>query len=379
MKKTNKGRVKGRSPFTLRERSIIEIRWCRDNKTITYIAEELGRHKSSVSREIGGKPRKGFGKYDADRAQAKALERIGKRGNIPKTERHEPLKAYIEDNLRIGWSPEQISIRLPIEYQSDASMRIATESVYQEVYRRVYRAGNGAVKKGMLDLRPYLARRHTRRAKKGFRKARKEERLASLPSIDMRPKEAEEKQVVGHWEGDTLVSRESVSRVKSLNERVGGVVFFGKTKDGTANACNQVALDRLGAIPSPYLKTLTQDRGSENREYETLEKGLGVTCFFAHAYCSYERGANENANGLLRRYFPKKTDWARVSDEEIARAEQLINTRPRKRLGGFSPVEVFYQKTGVALYSGIASSISNCTTSVNLEGYGTQTVKRGGA
>lgn len=353
MNNKNKGSVKGRSPFTLRERSIIEIRWCRDGRNITEIAKELGRHKSSVSREIGGKPRKGLGKYDADRAQAEALDRIVRRGNVPKTEKHEPLKTYIEDKLQLGWSPEQISIRLPIEYQDDTSMRIATESVYQEVYRRVHRGGNGAVKKGMVDLRPYLTRRHTRRAKKGFRKAQKAERLSALPSIEMRPKEVDLKNDVGNWEGDTLVSRESATRVKSVNERVSGVVFFGKTTDGTARACNQVVLDRLRAMPSPYLKTLTQDRGTENREYETLERELGISCFFAHAYCSWERGANENANGLLRRFFPKKTDWALVSDEDIAQAEYLINTRPRKRHGGLTPVEVWFQRTGVALYSGM--------------------------
>lgn len=125
MQKQNKGSGSGRSPLTLRERSIIEIRWCRDNKTVTDIANEIGRNKSSISRELDGKPRKGFGKYDADRAQAAALERIGRRGNTQKLERNDSLCAYIEEKLMLGWSPEQVAIRLPIEYPNEANMRIS--------------------------------------------------------------------------------------------------------------------------------------------------------------------------------------------------------------------------------------------------------------
>ena len=109
--------------------------------------------------------------------------------------------------------------------------------------------------------------------------------------------------------------------------------------------------DKLNRIPNKYLKTLTRDRGSENKNYKSVEKHLGLSVYFAHAYCSCERGSNENCNGLLRRYFPKKTDWDKISNKEITWAEYLINTRPRKRLNGFTPAEVFYKETGVALFS----------------------------
>lgn len=343
---------KGGKPFTLRERSIIEVRWCRDYKTITEIAKELRRNKSSVSREIDGRPRKGQGRYHADRAHRKARDRIAKRGNTPKTLRTPALRAYIEDKLiNKQWSPEQISIRLPREYATDQAMRIAPESVYQEVYRRVYRGGNGAVKQGMLDLRPYLTRRHARRAKKGFRKAQKAERDVALPSIETRPKEAEQRSEIGHWEDDTLVSRASLVRVKNVTERRSGLTLFGKTNDGAAESCDVVLTEKLLVLPGAVLKTLTRDRGSENMRWREIEKMLGCSVFFAHAYASYERGTNENTNGLIRRFFPKKTDWGKVSDEDLARAEFLINTRPRKRLGGLTPVEVFYMETGVAIYS----------------------------
>jgi len=350
MQKTTKKSVNGRSPLTLRERSIIEVRWCRDNRMVTEIAEELGRNKSSISRELDGKPRKGFGKYDADRAQAAALERIGKRGNTQKLVRSSALREYAEEKLKLGWSPEQIEIRLPIEYPDDPSMRLSYETMYQHVYRQVHRGGNGKVKLDCEDLRPYLARRHTRRAKKGFRKAQKMERLI-LPSIEDRPKSVEKRKEIGHWEDDTVVSRESRVRLKTINERVSGIILIGKMRDGSIAESNRVVIERLSALPPETRKTLTRDRGTENLGYRKIEEALDMTCWFAHAYCSQERGSNENGNGLIRRPYPKKTNFALVSDEKISRLEYLLNTRPRKRHGGLTPVEVFYQRTGVALYA----------------------------
>ena len=104
-------------------------------------------------------------------------------------------------------------------------------------------------------------------------------------------------------------------------------------------------------IQSKYLKTLTMDRGSENLGYKEIEDVLGLDCFYAHAYSSWERGCNENLNGLIRRYLPKKTDFNTVSDEDIKKIEYLLNSRPRKRLGWKTPYEVFYNITGVALAS----------------------------
>lgn len=342
---------KGVQPLSLRERSIIEVRWCCDNNTITDIAHELRRNKSSISRELGGKPRCGRGKYNADVAHRRALDRIAKRGNTPKTVRVADLKSYIEKKMKLGWSPEQISIRLPIEYKKDMQMRISHEAIYQEVYRRVHRAGHGDVKKGETDLRPHLIRRHKRRAKKGLRKAKKAERDLTLPSIENRSKVVTNRKQFGHWEDDTMVSRQSKVRLKTFNERVSGIHLFGKTKDGTATACDDVLIDRLQKLPSGVCKTLTRDRGTENLRWEEVSEELEIDVFFAHSYCSYERGSNENNNGLVRRFYPKKTDWELISDEELAQAEYLINTRPRKRLGGLTPHEVFFKATGVALYS----------------------------
>ena len=257
---------------------------------------------------------------------------------------------YVVEKLKLGWSPEQISIRLPIDCKRDTRMRISHEAIYQHVYAQVQRGGNGKVKEGCEDLRPYLPRRHTRRQKKGFRQAQKAEQPI-LPSIEDRPKSVERRRQIGHWEDDTIVSRQSSDRIKSMNERVSGIILLGKMRDGTIAESNRVVLERLGVLPEQTRKTLTRDRGTENLGYQEIEDVLGLRCFFAHAYCSQERGSNENGNGLVRRVYPKKTDFALVSDADLRALEQRLNTRPRKRHGGLTPYEVFFKATGVALDS----------------------------
>lgn len=263
---------------------------------------------------------------------------------------YEPLKTYVVSKLKDGWSPEQVALRLPIEHPKDRRMRISYEAIYQYVYAQVHRGGNGKVKQGREDLRPYLARRHTRRQKKGFRQARKAERPI-LPSIEDRPKIVEKRRQVGHWEDDCMVSHQSKERIKSINERVSGVILLGKMRDGSAAESSRVVIERLGALPQKARKTLTRDRGTENMGFREIEEELNLSCWFAHPYCSQERGSNENGNGLVRRVYPKKTDFALVTDADLHALEYRLNTRPRKRLGGRTPYEVFYKLTGVALDS----------------------------
>jgi IS30 family transposase len=345
-KKKRKKRIFERISF--KERVIIENRYCIDKKKVTDIALELNRPKSAVSREIGGRPRISRGKYRADTRQAEVEASRGNQGRKSKLD-HKPLSDYVVAKLKLGWSPEQIAIRLPIEYSKDKAMRISYEAIYQHVYGEIYRGGNGKVKPDCEDLRKYLPRRHKRRAKKGFRRAQKLERIESLPSIEERPKEADKRKAIGHWEDDCIVSKQSKERVKSINERVSGVVLLNKMKDGTQEESTRAVCEKVKIIPSPYFKTLTRDRGTENLDYKTIESNTGVKIYFAHPYSSYERGSNENLNGLIRRFFPKKTDFAKVSDEEILKVEYLLNTRPRKRLGGKTPLEVLLKNTGVAL------------------------------
>lgn len=333
--------------LSIEEREKIqELLW--QKKSIRCIAAKLGRSPSSISREIERNKPPERNRYTPRVAQERAVKNRSSRG-APKLEKDEVLREYVVEKLKLGWSPEQISIRLPIDHLGDTDLRISYETIYQYVYRLVHRGGHGAVKAGCEDLRPYLPRKRKRRMAKGFRKAQKTERKANLPSIEDRPEVVEKRSRIGDWEDDFLVSKTSKVCIKSTNERMSGIVFFGRTKDGTAKAGDIVLFEKLASIPSPYLKTLTRDNGSENKDYDTVQATLGLSVYFAHPYHSWERGSNENCNGLLRRFFPKGTDWSTISDEEIARAEYLINSRPRKRLGGLTPYEFFYQMTGVAL------------------------------
>lgn len=342
----NKQKRKGLKRLNLNERIQIEIQYSQ-GRNLVEIAKHLGngRNKSTISREIDGRPRKGRGRYKAYEANCRAVERESHRGKRYRL-KNEAIRKYVSEKMKLGWTPEQIEMRIGKELGKKYS--ISYEAIYQFVYSQVHRGGNGKLKEGCEDLRPFLARRHARRQKKGFRKAQKAERVV-LPSIDDRPKVVEERKEIGHFEGDTIVSRESKPRLKTLNERSCGVVIIGKTKDGTTKECNRVALERMTEFPDEYRKTLTQDRGTENFDYKPLEDGLNISCYFAHAYCSQERGSNENLNGLIRRYFPKGTDFSKITDAEIMRVEGLLNNRPRKRFGGLTPCEVLFMKTGVAL------------------------------
>ena len=326
--------------LSLADRGKIELRYGIDAWTMERIAHELGRNKGTISREIAGRPRRGVGKYAAEVAHRKACARIEARGNHAKLEKNAKLHAYVVAKLKAGWSPEQISGRLKNDFKRNTSMRISYEAIYQFVHATTTRE----------DLRPHLPRRHPRRATKGARKAQKLERLASLPSIEARPPVVERRARIGDWEDDFVVSKDSVPQVKSLNERRSGVHFFRKTAGRTAEQGDAQVVVCMEKIPPQFRLTLTRDRGPENRNYVTLEQVLGISIYFAHPYCSYERGSNENGNGLLRRFFPKKTNWDMISDEELHRAEYAINTRPRKRLNWRTPVEVFLLETGVALY-----------------------------
>jgi transposase, IS30 family len=339
-KKINRARTF--KQLTLEDRITIGIRY-KDGLNFHQIAKEIGRDAGTVSREIGGRPRRGVGKYQAYVNHQRVLNRrLGKKLNRLK---NDLIRAYVKDKMGIGWSPEQISLRLPRDHKGQT---ISHEAIYQFVYAQVKRGGNGNIKKGCQDLRPYLARRHKRRQRKGFRQAQKADKPL-LPSIESRPAIVGQRRRIGDWEDDTIVSRQSSERLKTINERVSGIVLIGKMKDGTIAESNRVVNARLGAIPKGIRKTLTRDRGTENLGYQELEKSLDISCHFARAYCSQDRGSNENTNGLIRRFFPKKTDFSKVSDEEINRVEYLLNSRPRKRHGGKTPLEILLKRAGVAI------------------------------
>lgn len=328
--------------FTIEERETIQLMlW--QKSSIRSIAKEIGRSPSSISREIKRNIPLRKRRYTPRLAQERALKNRKNRGE-KKLIANEELRKYMISKLKAGWSPEQIAGTS----KKAVGISISYETIYKYIYSQIHRNGWGLLKTDCEDLRPYLARARKRRMKKGLRRIYPVKKDL-LPSIDNRPEEAGERKEIGHWEDDLIVSKQSKTKLKTINERVSGIIFIEKVKNGTIGESNKAVINRLEKIPKKYRKTITHDRGSENLGYEEIEKTLKLLCFFAHAYHSWERGSNENLNGLIRRYLPKKTDFSTISDETIKRIEYLLNSRPRKRLGWKTPYEVFYEMTGVAL------------------------------
>lgn len=319
------------------------------NSSIRDIARALGRNPSSVSREMKRNRPPERDRYTPCLAHERALVCRRHRGQR-KLDKDEKLHRYVVSQMKLGWSPEQIAATA----EGTVDTSISHEAIYQYIYAQIYRHGYGYLKPGREDLRPYLARRRRRRMRKGFRKSYRIDK-GPLPTIDIRPKEADQRTVIGHWEDDSLVYTPTCPvRLRTTNERVSGVVFIAKAHERTMQEANRITEERFRTFPSSLLKTLTRDRGSENLGYEELEQELGIRCFFAHAYHSWERGSNENTNGLVRRFFPKKTDFRAITNEQIQQVEYLLNTRPRKRLDWKTPYQVFYERTGINLVESVA-------------------------
>jgi len=158
--------------------------------------------------------------------------------------------------------------------------------------------------------------------------------------IDERPKSVEERQEFGHWEGDSLVSMKSLAALNSLTERKNRLLMLTKLDRKGAIETKDAVVNRLQVFPPEGRRTLTMDNGTENAQHQEITAMLDTKCFFAHPYASWERGTNEHINGLIRWYLPKGTDFSKISDEQIAQIESLINNRPRKCLGFKTPVEV---------------------------------------
>lgn len=329
--------------LTIDEREKLQLMlW--QKQSMRIIARELGRSPSSISREIN-KNRRCDGKrlYIPRAAHERAIKNRSIRGER-KLVKNERLRNYAIEHLKLGWSPEQIAAKA----EEITGSKISYEAIYQYIYAQVHRNGYGYIRPGCEDLRQYLPRRKKRRVRKGLRASYRIEK-GPLPSIDSRPKEVETRKKIGHFEDDLIVSKASKHALKTVNERLSGLVFIEKVNNKTVSESNRAVTKCLEPIPPEYRKTLTRDRGSENLGHIELEQKLGIICFFAHAYHSWERGSNENLNGLIRRFLPKGTDFKTVSNKQIKHIEYLINSRPRKRLGWRTPYEVFYEKTGVAL------------------------------
>lgn len=311
-----------------------------NKESIRSIAERLGRSAGSISREIRKNQTLVQERYAPRLAEFRAEAQRRNRGRTLRLKSAE-VRQYVASHLKQGWSPEQISGCV----ENDIGEKISHEAIYQFIYAQVHRGGNGYVRPGREDLRPFLARRHKKRARKGMRKGQRIFR-AQGASIEDRPEIVGRRSRVGDWEGDSIESRDHAPGLNSLVDRRSGLLLLSKLSAKTAEATRAVVARRLQGRPA---KTLTVDNGSENQYWQETEEDTGAKVYFAHPYSSWERGTNENTNGLVRRYFPKGTDFREVSEAAIAAVEYALNTRPRKRLGWRTPLAVFNE--GVALQS----------------------------
>jgi len=320
--------------LTIEDREkISEYRW--QKLSWREIGRRLGRHHTTIVREIkrnGGGPNH---TYSPRLANQRACQRIQIRGQRPRL-KHSLLRSYLITKLKKGWSPEQIAGRWSGRHPDQP---ISHEAIYQFIYARVSKATD-FVYGQQEDFRQYLRRAHKRRQKRGGI-YQKRSLIPNKISIEERPLYVEKRKQLGHWEGDSMVSRKSLAALNTLVERASGLVKITKIPNLKPAVTAQAVTGRLRPISESLRRTLTMDNGIENADHEQITKEAGTRCYFAHPYHSWERGTNENTNGLIRWYLPKGTDFARVSEEDVTRIEYLLNTRPRKRLHYKTPLEVF--------------------------------------
>ena len=310
--------------FSIEEREKLQLmHW--ERISVRQMAQELGRSPSSVSRELRRNFPPEHRVYTPRMAHDRALAKRKCRGRTKRL-RNDAVRSYVTEHLKMRWSPEQISGRMKRENIGN----ISHEAIYQFIYAHV---SYGKVKVGE-DLRPYLRRARKLRQPKGARKHRWLKPKGV--SIELRPDIVNKRERIGDWESDTVESCLHKRGVNTLVERKTGYLCVTKLKSRVARATAEVVNDRLKTLPK---YTVTFDNGRENSEWNSIEKELEVQTFFAHPYCSGERGTNENTNGLIRQYFPKKTDFTKVPDDLIKQAEYDLNTRPRKRLNWSTPLE----------------------------------------
>lgn len=325
--------------LNIEEREVIQqLHW--EKRSIRYIARVLGRAPSTISREFNRTFPPQHRVYTPRIAQERAEQRIRERGRRPRL-KEDRVRRYVERKLtERRWSPEQIAGRMHRLHPDWPT--VSYEAIYQYVYAPY---GIDALPPHG-DLRSCLRRHHRIRKKKGVMHGNRGS-IAGRISIEERPAEVATRATFGHWEHDSIVSRKSLACLNSLVERKSGLLKLTKIANGTAQATAEAVEKRLHNVPERLRLTATVDNGHENADHRKVSAHIGIQYFFCHPYTSQERGTNENTNGLVREYFPKGTDFAKVSAAEVVRVEALINCRPRKRLAYLTPLEVF--KEAVAL------------------------------
>lgn len=315
------------SHLTMDERETIS-RMQASGACVAKIAIQLGRHRSTIHREL---VRNGSSQgYRAVRAQQLAEQRRQERPLVRKMDRVEIRECVIKKLIKY-WSPEQISGRCKLE---PSPCLIS----HQTIYTWIQTDENSS------HWRTFL--RHNGRQRRG------EERRGRIPkqvTIKDRPKIVDKRSRYGDWEGDTVRGSGSSEVIVTLVERKSGFMIAGRAKNRTATVVAKRIIKMFEQVPEDKRKTLTLDNGKEFAMHERISARLKLPIYFARPYCSYERGTNENANGLLRQFIPKKTNISEVSHQSLASHVDMMNDRPRKRLNYKTPRECFDSSGVVAI------------------------------
>jgi IS30 family transposase len=293
------------------------------------IAQLLGKDRTTVWRER--RKVETNGKYYAGKAKRLAKEkRIKANQRFRKIKNDKALRKYVIEKLRHYWSPEQIAGRWNRNHKRK---HINKDTVYKFIYQK------------RKDLVKYLrCQKGKYRRRYGTRIREKQREALKKRRIDQRPEIVSRKARIGDWEGDTIQGKDK-NHILTHLERKSGLILADKLERTTAEAAKEKTIRRFKNIHRDKKHTMTYDNGSVFSEYELTERETGLCIYFARAYCSWQRGANENANGLLRQFFPKKTPFGPVSQSQIQKAVRLLNNRPRKRLNYLTPYEVFNEKS----------------------------------
>ena len=288
------------------------------------IAQHLGRHRSTIFREV----RRNSARLDGAYRAQKAIERTNGRRSRSRRNGHFSSRDFdkVERKLRIGWSPEQIAgtMRLP------DGRSISHETIYIHVWRDKREGGH--LYRLLRQSGKLRRKRHNSYDSRG--------RLAGKRHISERPAYVEKRRSVGHWEIDTVVGQQAKDCVVTLVERKTGYAFVGKLADRSMYGMSRRIKMLMRRAPDQF-KTITADNGTEFHDYGSVEADTGVKFYFATPYHSWERGINENFNGLLREYVPKRTSQKGLTQAHCDKIAKALNTRPRKRLGYRTPEECF--------------------------------------
>jgi IS30 family transposase len=313
--------------LTLADREEITIGLSRGER-LTAIAQRLGRCVSTVSREVAANG--GRDAYRAWAGQLRAEQRArrpkpSKLGSCPR------LRRQVEEWLSEWWSPDEIAVRLRQEFPDDPMMRVS----YETIYKTLFVQGRG-------ELRRELARclRSGRSARRPRSREDKRGRIADMVMISDRPAEIEDRAVPGHWEGDLILGAGGRSAVGTLVERsTRYVLLLHLPGDKTAANVAAVMAKAISTLPSELARSVTWDQGSEMNHHATFTMATSIPVYFCDPHSPWQRGSNENTNGLLRQYMPKGTDLSKHSAADLAEFQRSLNNRPRKTLGYMKPSE----------------------------------------